>query len=180
MSDSRYGRRAPFLRPKEEVLVVCGGQTDASQRYIAPTILDGIGWDSKIMEEEIFGPILPVITFDDLSDVVRRLAGREKPLALYLYATDEAVQQTIIRDVSFGGGCINATILHMLNANMPFGGVGNSGLGYYHGRWSIETFSHRKSILRKTPVPEPFLFHPPYGDKIQILKQIYLAETTQR
>ncbi|MDR3260296.1 MAG: aldehyde dehydrogenase [Tannerella sp.] len=156
--------------------IVAGGHTDIEQLYIEPTIIDGIDWDGKIMQEEVFGPILPVLTYEDLSEVIRTLAGREKPLALYLYSTDEAVQQRIIRDVSFGGGCINATILHMLNANMPFGGVGNSGLGRYHGRWSIETFSHRKSILHKTPTPEPSLFYPPYADHVQILKQIYLQE----
>jgi aldehyde dehydrogenase (NAD+) len=154
---------------------VCGGRTDRADLYIEPVILDGIDWDSRIMQEEIFGPILPVIAYDDLSDVIRRLAGREKPLALYLYSTDAVVQQRVIRDVPFGGGCINATILHMLNAHMPFGGVGNSGLGRYHGRWSIEAFSHRKSILHQTQTAEPSLFHPPYGDHVQILKQIYIA-----
>jgi acyl-CoA reductase-like NAD-dependent aldehyde dehydrogenase len=159
-----------------EGTIVTGGHTDREERYIEPTILDGIGWDSRIMQEEIFGPVLPVLAYDDLSDVIRRLAGREKPLALYLYSTDEAVQQRIIRDVSFGGGCINATILHMLNINMPFGGVGNSGLGKYNGQWSIETFSNRKSVLNKTLSPEPSLFYPPYADHVQILKQIYLKQ----
>ena len=158
-----------------EGVIVCGGRTDESQLYIEPTIIDGVDWESKIMQEEIFGPLLPVITYDDLSEVIRILAGREKPLALYLYAKDEEVWQRIIRDVPFGGGCINAAILHMLNAHMPFGGVGNSGLGSYHGRWSIETFSHRKSILNKTLTPELSLFYPPYNDNVEILKQIYLV-----
>ncbi|MDR2041579.1 MAG: aldehyde dehydrogenase [Tannerella sp.] len=159
-----------------EGTIVCGGHTDKSGLYIEPTLLDDICWESKIMREEIFGPILPVITYEDLSDVIRELSGREKPLALYLYSTDEAVQQRVIRDVPFGGGCTNATILHMLNAHMPFGGVGNSGLGRYHGRWSIEAFSHRKSILHQTPAAEPSLFYPPYDDHVRILKQIYLGQ----
>jgi aldehyde dehydrogenase (NAD+) len=172
VNEKHFNRLQAFLT---EGTLVCGGGTDKADLYIEPSILDGITWESRIMQEEIFGPVLPVITYDDLSDVVRILAGREKPLALYLYSTDGAVQQRIIRDVPFGGGCINATVLHMLNAHMPFGGVGNSGLGRYHGRWSIEAFSHRKSILTVTPAPEPSLFYPPYEDHVQILKQIYLG-----
>jgi aldehyde dehydrogenase (NAD+) len=172
INESHFNRLQALLT---EGVIVTGGRTDKEQLYIEPTIIDGVGWDSKIMQEEVFGPILPVLTFEDLSEVIRILAGREKSLALYLYSTDEAVQQRIIRDVSFGGGCINATILHMLNANMPFGGVGNSGLGGYHGRWSIETFSHRKSILNKTLTAEPSLLYPPYADHAQLLKQLYLG-----
>jgi aldehyde dehydrogenase (NAD+) len=157
--------------------IVAGGDTDPEQLYIEPTIIDGIGWDSKIMQEEIFGPVLPVLTYDDLSETIRTLAGREKPLALYLYSTDEAVQQQVIRDVPFGGGCINATIIHMLNPHLPFGGTGNSGMGNYQGRWSIEAFSHKKGILNKTPACEPSLLYPPYADHVQILKQSYLGHS---
>ncbi|MDR1747154.1 MAG: aldehyde dehydrogenase [Tannerella sp.] len=154
--------------------IVFGGKTDKSQLFIEPTIIDDVNWNSKIMQEEVFGPIFPILTYSDLTETIQILASREKPLALYLYSTDETVQQQVIRDVPSGGGCINATILHMLNANLPFGGVGNSGIGYYHGRWSIETFSNKKSVLNKTPTNEPSMLYPPYDDHIQILKQIYL------
>ncbi|MDR0844176.1 MAG: aldehyde dehydrogenase family protein [Tannerella sp.] len=154
--------------------LLTGGHTDKAQLYIEPTLIDGIGWNSRIMQEEVFGPIFPIIVYDDIEEVIRQLARREKPLALYLYSTDEALQQRIIHDVSFGGGCINATILHMLNPHLPFGGVGNSGLGSYNGRWSIESFSHKKGVLNKTLTNEPSMFSPPYADHVEILKQIYL------
>ena len=158
-----------------EGTIVFGGETDKTDHYVSPTIIDGITWDSKIMQEEIFGPIIPIITYENLSDVIGRLKKREKSLALYLYSTDEATQQRIIQEVSFGGGCINATLMHMLNTNLPFGGVGNSGTGSYQGKWNIETFSHKKGILNRALTEEPSPLFPPYEDHIQGLKGFYLG-----
>lgn len=158
----------------KEGRLVYGGETDENGLFISPTILDDITWDHQIMQEEIFGPLLPVMVFENLEEVVNTLAGREKPLALYLYTTDKASEEMIIRNVSFGGGCINATLLHMLNTNLPFGGVGNSGHGFYSGRWSFETFSHKKGVLNRTLSDEPMPVFPPYEDHVKILKQIYL------
>jgi aldehyde dehydrogenase (NAD+) len=154
--------------------IIFGGETDESQRFVSPAIIDGVTWDSKIMQEEVFGPVLPVMTFERIEDVVKILAGREKPLALYLYTTDKEVENLFINRVSFGGGCINATLMHMLNTNLPFGGVGNSGYGFYQGKWSIETFSHKKGVLNRALSDEPSPLFPPYADHVKMLKQIYL------
>jgi aldehyde dehydrogenase (NAD+) len=156
--------------------IVFGGETDEAQCFISPTIIDGITWESKIMQEEIFGPLLPVMTFEDLGEVVETLVKREKPLALYLYTTDKSSEEIIINNVSFGGGCVNATLMHMLNTNLPFGGVGNSGHGSYSGRWSVETFSHKKSVLNRVLSDEPAPVFPPYEDHVKMLKQIYLGK----
>lgn len=158
-----------------EGTIVFGGQTDKADRYVSPTIIDGITWDSKIMQEEIFGPIIPVITYETLSEVIEQLKSREKSLALYIYSTNEANQQQLIRDVSYGGGCINTTLMHMLNTNLPFGGVGNSGMGSYSGRWSFETFSHKKGVLNRALTDEPSPLFPPYEDHVKGLKGFYLG-----
>lgn len=155
--------------------IVFGGETDGNQCFISPTLMDEITWDHKIMQEEVFGPILPIMTFDNLEDVVKELAKREKPLALYLYTTDKASEDLIINNVSYGGGCVNATLMHMLNTNLPFGGVGGSGHGFYQGKYSIETFSHRKSVLNRALSDEPSPLFPPYEDHIQGLKGFYLG-----
>jgi aldehyde dehydrogenase (NAD+) len=156
--------------------IVFGGETDKSRKFVSPTIIDGVTWDDKIMQEEIFGPILPIMTFENLEDVVKELSQREKPLALYLYTTDKASEELIINNVSFGGGCVNATLMHMLNTNLPFGGVGNSGYGYYSGRWSFEIFSHKKGILNRALSDEPSPVFPPYKDHVKYVKQMYLSQ----
>ncbi|MDR0700356.1 MAG: aldehyde dehydrogenase family protein [Tannerella sp.] len=156
--------------------IVYGGETDERQLFISPTIIDGITWESKIMQDEVFGPLLPVMLFEDLEEVVRTLSKREKPLALYLYTTDKASEEMIVRNVSFGGGCVNTTLMHMLNTNLPFGGVGYSGHGSYSGRWSIETFSHKKGVFNRVLSDEPLPVFPPYEDHVKMLKQIYLGQ----
>jgi aldehyde dehydrogenase (NAD+) len=156
--------------------IVFGGETDENLRFISPTLMDGITWEHAIMQEEIFGPLLPVMTFDHLEEVIETLAGREKPLALYLYTTDKASEEKILRNVSFGGGCVNATLMHMLNTNLPFGGVGNSGYGSYSGRWSFDTFSHKKGVLNRALSDGTLPLFPPYEDHVKILKQIYLGK----
>ena len=155
--------------------IVFGGETDESQRFISPTIIDGVTWDDPIMQEEIFGPIIPIITFENLKDVVDELSRRAKPLALYLYTTDKASEELIINNVSFGGGCVNSTLMHMLNTNLPFGGIGNSGHGYYSGRWSIEMFSHKKGIFNRALTDEPSPVFPPFEDHVKFVKQMYLG-----
>ena len=154
--------------------IIFGGETDEKQRFISPTIIDEVTWDSPIMQEEIFGPLMPILTFDKLEEVVTALQQREKPLALYLFTTDKASEDYIINNISFGGGCINATLMHMLNTNLPFGGIGNSGYGYYQGRWSFETFSHKKSIFNRTLSDEPAPVFPPYQDHVKLIKQLYV------
>ncbi|SES82152.1 aldehyde dehydrogenase (NAD+) [Oceanobacillus limi] len=130
--------------------VYCGGQTDIEKLSIEPTILDDVTWKDPIMQEEIFGPLLPIITFTDLTQVVETLKKKDKPLALYYFGEKEKYQQLVFHQLSFGGGCINDTLYHLANPHLPFGGVGTSGIGAYHGKYSFDTFSHKKSILKQT------------------------------
>lgn len=149
------------------------GKKDRVLLSIEPTLIDELTWDSMLMQDEIFGPVLPVMEYDDLLDVIGIINGGERPLALYFFSKNKKDQQRIIKEVSFGGGCINATVLQTANMHMPFGGVGNSGMGYYHGKWSFEAFSHKKSILNKSLLVDfPFLY-PPYKDKIKLLKKFF-------
>ncbi|MBY0204820.1 aldehyde dehydrogenase [Paenibacillus cucumis Kampfer et al. 2016] len=127
-----------------------GGRSNRDQLMIEPTVLGDIDWDSPVMQEEIFGPILPVFTYRDLNPMLDEIARRPKPLALYLFTENEAVQEQVLNQVSFGGGCINETLSHMTSHYLPFGGVGESGMGSYHGQQSFEVFSHHKSILKRT------------------------------
>jgi aldehyde dehydrogenase (NAD+) len=146
VSARHFDRLAGFL---DNGTLVTGGQTNREQLIIEPTILDSISWEDPIMQDEIFGPILPVIEYNDTSDIINRIAERPKPLALYLFTEDEALQDEILTNISFGGGAINDTLSHMTSHYLPFGGVGASGMGAYHGKASFDTFSHYKSILKR-------------------------------
>jgi aldehyde dehydrogenase (NAD+) len=152
--------------------IVIGGAASESTRQIAPTILDQITWNSKVMEEEIFGPILPVIEYENLEDVITAISKRPKPLALYLFTRSKDNEREIIRNISFGGGCINDTLMHLATSYMPFGGVGESGMGRYHGKASFETFSHQKSILKKCNCFDFPFRYPPYGKRLDLAKKI--------
>ncbi|MBE5787465.1 MAG: aldehyde dehydrogenase [Clostridiales bacterium] len=124
-----------------------GGQGDGER--ISPTLLTNVSWNAPVMQEEIFGPVLPVISYTSLDDVIAKLNAREKPLALYLFSRKASAQEKILEQVPFGGGCINDTVVHLSNHRLPFGGVGNSGMGGYHGKFSFDTFSHDKPIVKK-------------------------------
>lgn len=152
--------------------ILAGGEVNEETLQISPTVIDQVSWDSQVMQEEIFGPILPVIEFSDMREVITAVKSRPKPLALYLFTNDKEVERRIIRNVSFGGGCINDTIIHLATSYMPFGGVGESGMGRYHGKWSFDTFSHEKSIMKKSNLFDIKLRYPPYGDKLNLLKRI--------
>lgn len=129
--------------------VVYGGRRCPETLRIEPTILDQVSPEDAVMQEEIFGPVLPVISVEDIDDAIHFIRKRPKPLALYLFTNERAVEKRFLREVSFGGGCVNDTIIHLATHNLPFGGVGDSGMGSYHGRRSFDTFSHTKSIVRK-------------------------------
>ncbi len=129
--------------------LVCGGQYDAVTRKIAPAILANATEQSKAMQEEIFGPIFPVLTFEEIDEVIEKLEGVERPLALYLFSHDKRVQRRVTTLARYGGGCINDTVLHIASHNAPFGGVGQSGMGGYHGRAGFETFTHKKTVLSR-------------------------------
>jgi aldehyde dehydrogenase (NAD+) len=147
VSEKHFDRLNSFLTNGD---IVFGGKTDRSRLFIEPTVLDNISWEDNVMQDEIFGPILPVIVYDEISEVIEAIVKRPKPLALYLFSEDEAVQDHILNNVSFGGGSINDTINHMTSHYLPFGGVGDSGMGAYHGKASFDTFSHAKSILKRS------------------------------
>ncbi len=144
VSEKNFDRIHSFLTSGD---LVFGGKNDRSRLFIEPTVLSNISWEDDVMKDEIFGPILPVIVYDELDEVIDEIVKRPKPLALYLFSEDEAIQDRILSNVSFGGGSINDTINHMTSHYLPFGGVGESGMGAYHGQASFRTFSHEKSIL---------------------------------
>ena len=124
------------------------------------------------MQEEIFGPILPILTYDKPDDAIRFIREREKPLALYLFTQSSAFEKRILREVSFGGGCINDTIIHLATHHLPFGGVGHSGMGSYHGKKSFDTFTHEKSIMKKSSMDMPVRYHPYTEKKMKMLKKV--------
>jgi aldehyde dehydrogenase (NAD+) len=140
--------------------------------YIEPLILDDISWDDAVMKEEIFGPILPILTYSDTDDAIAQIKSNDKPLALYHFTKNSTFKEKVLREVSFGGGCINDTIMHIANPNMPFGGVGASGMGAYHGKSTFDVFSHRKSVLMKPFALDIPLRYPPYGNKLKWVKKI--------
>ncbi|SFX14413.1 aldehyde dehydrogenase (NAD+) [Bacillus altitudinis] len=147
VSQRHFDRLSQFL---SNGTIVTGGQRNEQELKIAPTILDHITWEDPVMQEEIFGPILPVIIFDSLQEAADMIKARPKPLALYLFTTNKETEAYILDNLSFGGGCINDTLMHVATPYLPFGGVGESGIGRYHGKESFFTFTHEKSVLRQT------------------------------
>lgn len=143
--------------------VVVGGEVDHDARYLAPTVLRDVDPGAPVMTEEIFGPILPVLAVASIDEAVAFVAAREKPLALYVFTEDDDVADRVLAGTSAGGTCVNHTLLHLGVPDLPFGGVGESGTGAYHGRTGFETFSHRRSVLRKPTRPDPSVLYPPYG-----------------
>ena len=155
--------------------VVCGGQVFKDTLQIEPTVLDNIKWKDKVMEDEIFGPILPVLTFDDFDDVIDMLANKPKPLALYLFSENKKHIKTVLDRCRYGGGCVNDTIIHLATSEMGFGGVGESGMGSYHGKTGFDAFSHTKSIVDKKTWMDLPMRYQPYNSKFyEKLLRIFL------
>ena len=142
--------------------IVCGGDGDVTTRYIAPTVIVDPDLSSKLMEEEIFGPVLPIIAVESIDEAIRFVNDRPKPLALYLFTADDALADDVLARTSSGGACINHCMVHLLPDDLPFGGVGPSGMGSYHGKASFDTFSHHRSVVRKSTRPDPSLLYAPY------------------
>lgn len=153
--------------------IVFGGHSDSAENYIGPTLLDGITFNDKIMEGEIFGPILPIITYDDFDEAIDLIHTKPKPLSLYLFSEDENATERVLNEISFGGGAINDTLMQLANPNLPFGGVGASGIGQYHGKFSFDTFSHDKSYIFKSTRLESSLLFPPYKGKFKYIKTFF-------
>jgi aldehyde dehydrogenase (NAD+) len=151
--------------------VVYGGHFDGQK--IEPTLCDHITWDDKIMQDEIFGPILPMMTYHHLDEVIETLKKKDKPLALYLFTETKTIKKQVIENLSFGGATINDTLMHFANENIPFGGVGTSGMGSYHGKHSFYTFSHAKGVVdRSTKIDVPLRYLPESDQKLNMIKRI--------
>lgn len=152
--------------------IVTGGKTDKESLTIEPTLLEEVSWDDPIMKDEIFGPILPVLTFDNLEDVIEEIRAQDKPLATYYFSENEASQEYILERLPFGGGCINDTIMHVANPYLPFGGVGHSGVGSYHGKASFDAFTNKKGVLKQTTKFDLSLRYPNTKHGLKIIKKL--------
>ena len=154
--------------------VVFGGRGDPETLKIQPTVLDNVSPEDPVMQEEIFGPVLPVLTFDQIGEALDFVNARPRPLALYLFSQEKSTQERFLRRTSFGGGCINDTVIHLATSRMGFGGVGASGMGSYHGRDSFETFSHRKSVVKKSTLLDLPVRYAPYSPGKDRLLRLFL------
>jgi len=170
--NERQFDRLTGLINQERGHIIYGGNDNRSNLFIEPTLLDGITWDSPSMEDEIFGPVLPILTYDNLGEAIHRIRKLPKPLAAYMFTENEEAANYFIENLPFGGGCINDTISHVGNTNLPFGGVGSSGQNAYHGKDSFNVFTHAKSIMkRSTKIPMRLAF-PPYENKLKLVKPL--------
>jgi len=149
-----------------------GGQTDINDKYIAPTIMDNVTWDDKVMSDEIFGPILPVLEYERIKEAIKMINSKPKPLALYLFSNCKLVEKRVLENTSSGGVCINDTLSHITTNFLPFGGVGDSGIGGYHGKFSFDTFSHKKSVMKKAISIDPKIRYAPYKLSLKNLKKM--------
>jgi len=170
INDNNF-KRLNKLIDKEKLFL--GGESDAKKRFIAPTILSEVTFADEIMKEEIFGPILPVISYTDIDSIIKEIKERPRPLSLYIFTKDKKIKNKILNEISFGGGAINDAIMHISNSYLAFGGVGESGIGNYHGEAGFKDFSHFKSILEKPFGMEPNFKYPPYNNsKLSWIKRI--------
>ncbi|GAB4404941.1 MAG: aldehyde dehydrogenase [Microscillaceae bacterium] len=170
IDDAHFARLSALIEGGE---VRIGGQTQSHERYIAPTVIEEQDWQSPRMREEIFGPILPVLVFDDWSEVMPRLQNLPKPLALYLFSHHPRRVETLLDSLAFGGACVNDTLSQLVNERLPFGGVGSSGMGAYHGKASFDTFTHYKSVLKKATWLDIPLRYAPYQGKLELTKWFF-------
>ncbi|HRO74645.1 MAG TPA: aldehyde dehydrogenase [Crocinitomicaceae bacterium] len=170
INERNFDRLEKMIDPKK---VIIGGETNREKRYIAPTVMDNVTWDDVVMQEEIFGPILPILSFQHLNEAVEKVTQGEKPLAAYIFSNQSDEQHLVLETLSFGGGCVNDILMHLSNENLPFGGVGTSGIGNYHGKFGFEAFSHQKAVLKKSIYLEPEIKYPPYtAGKLKWLKKL--------
>ena len=169
INTKNWQRLVKMIEPDK---VIFGGESDSKECYIAPTLIEETSLESLIMQEEIFGPILPILTYGKVKEINDVIAKYEKPLALYIFTENHDFSNNIIKNHSFGGGCINDTMIHFANKRMPFGGVGHSGIGAYHGRLSFDTFSHKKSIIKKANWLDLPMRYAPYKDKLNLIRKL--------
>ena len=164
-----WERLKGLIEPKK---ILFGGQNNSEDCYLAPTLIDETSFDSPVMKEEIFGPILPILSYENESELDAIITKYEKPLSLYVFTTKNNFAEKIIQKFSFGGGCINDTVIHFSNNRLPFGGVGHSGIGAYHGKMSFDTFSHKKAIVKKANWLDLPMRYAPYKGKLTLIRKI--------
>lgn len=169
--ENHFDRLENFLQGHRSN-VVFGGHVDREELYMEPTLLAGVTWEDPIMEEEIFGPILPILPYEHLGSLIHRIRQLPKPLAAYMFTENNKAADYFAEQLSFGGGCVNDTISHVANLHLPFGGVGPSGMNSYHGKASFETFTHAKALMHKSTAISVRFGFPPYGNKLSLLKRL--------
>ncbi|MGB6268321.1 MAG: aldehyde dehydrogenase [Olleya sp.] len=169
INEKNFERLAKML---ENENCIIGGQIDKENLYISPTLIDEPQLDSEVMKDEIFGPILPVISYQNEADLDRVIDSYNKPLSLYVFGTNSAKAKQLMQKYSFGGGCINDTIIHFANHRLPFGGVGNSGIGAYHGQHTFNTFSHKKAVVKKGNWLDLPMRYAPYKGKLSFIRKV--------
>lgn len=171
--NEKHAKRLSVIIEADKEKVVFGGSYNIGERYIEPTLIDGVTWEDECMREEIFGPILPMMSFRDIDKAITMINERPKPLALYVFTENRYVQNKVLEGTSSGGSCINDTISHVASHYLPFGGVGHAGMGAYHGEASFTTFSHMKSVLNKSTKIKMKMIFPPYSDSsLNMIKKI--------
>jgi aldehyde dehydrogenase (NAD+) len=169
VNEKNWHRLMSMIEPEK---VIFGGETEIEDCYIAPTLIEENDLNSLLMQDEIFGPILPIITYKEEKEIGQIISKYEKPLALYVFTDDKKFARKTVTNFSFGGGCINDTVIHFSNKRLPFGGVGHSGIGAYHGQLSFDTFSHHKGIVKKANWLDLNMRYAPYANKIDTLKRL--------
>lgn len=170
INDKNYQRLKDLITEEK---IYYAGEFDEGSRYFPPVVMSDVSFSDKIMEDEIFGPIFPVITYDKLSEAISAVKKYPKPLSCYVFTSESAVKTRIIDEISFGGGAVNDVVMHIANSKLPFGGVGNSGMGNYHGKAGFDAFTHQKSVLDKATWLDPSVKYPPYtAKKLKVIRWI--------
>ena len=169
INEKQFDRLSGYLQQGK---IVCGGNSNRSKLYVEPTIITDVSLDAAFMKEDIFGPILPIIGFGTTEEARAIIANNPNPLAFYVFTSSKAKETGWLTSVSFGGGCVNNTALHLTNHNLPFGGRGFSGSGQYHGKYSFETFSHKKAVMKTPTWFDPAIKYPPFKGRIKLFKWI--------
>lgn len=171
INERHFDRLAKLLQA-EKNNITFGGRADRKDLYIGPTIFENVSWESPIMEDEIFGPLLPIIKYENLASAFDQIRKLPKPLAAYFFSENEKHIDAFLQEIPFGGGCINDTVTHVANHYLPFGGVGPSGMNSYHGKASFETFTHAKSIMKRSSKLANNLLYPPYKQKVKLVRKV--------
>jgi aldehyde dehydrogenase (NAD+) len=174
VNERHWDRLHALLDQARSGQVVIGGEGDRAGRYLAPTVLRDVTWDDPVMGEEIFGPVLPVLAVDSTAEAIAAITTHDRPLALYVFAEDQAVVDRVVAETSSGGVGVNATLMQLGVPDLPFGGVGESGMGAYHGKAGFDTFTHRKAVFQRPARPDPAITYPPYTRlKQRVLRRVF-------